>query len=123
MLQQLFRVVLLVATGGILYYEQLWDVGLRYSNYIINTTPWVDRDSPISRLSGFAHKRSKDLHVFGAYCLFHVPKELRDGKFRPSSEMGILVGLDSVVVHGHLVVTIEWLYSMIFQSTRFLEVF
>jgi hypothetical protein len=24
----------------VLYYNQLWDVGLKYSNYIINTQPW-----------------------------------------------------------------------------------
>jgi len=51
MLQQLFRVVLLVATGGVLYYDQLWDVGLKYCNWIINTQPWSDRPSPISILS------------------------------------------------------------------------
>ncbi len=111
MLQQLFRVVLLVATGGVLYYDQLWDVGLKYCNWIINTQPWPDRPSPISTLSGFPNKRSKNAHVFGAYCLFHVPKELRDGKFRPPSEMGVWVGLDLAVINGHLVVPIEWQHS------------
>ena len=112
MLQQLFRVVLLTATGGVLYYDQLWDVGLKYSNYIINTTPWADDSpSPISRLSGFPNRRSKNMHVFGAYCLFHVPKELRDGKFRPPSEMGIWVGLDPNCTNGHFVVPIEWQHS------------
>jgi hypothetical protein len=111
MLQQQFRVILLACTGGHLYYNQLWDVGLKYSNYILNTNKWADCDSPISRLSGTVHYRSKNLHVFGAYCLFHVPKELRDGKFRPPSEMGIWVGLDSAVQNGHLVVPIEWQHS------------
>ena len=111
MLQQLFRVVLLVSTGGVLYYEQLWDVGLRYSCWVINTQPWPDRPSPISTLSGFPNKRSKNAHVFGAYCLFYIPKELRDGKFRPPSEMGIWVGLDPAVPNGHLVVPIQWQHS------------
>ena len=102
---------LLACTGGHLYYDQLWDVGLKYSNYILNTNKWADCESPISRLSGTVHYRSKNLHVFGAYCLFHVPKELRDGKFRPPSEMGIWVGLDSAVHNGHLVVPIEWQHS------------
>ena len=111
MLQQLFRVVLLVATGGVFYYDQLWDVGLKYSNWIINNQPWPDRPSPNSTLSNFPIRRSKNAHVFGAYCLFHIPKELRDGKFRPPSEMGIWVGLDSSVINGHLVVPIEWQHS------------
>ena len=76
MLQQLFRVVLLVATGGVFYYDHLWDVGLKYSNYIINTRPWPDRPSPISTLSGFPNKRSKNAHVFGAYCLFQTLKRI-----------------------------------------------
>jgi len=92
----------------VLYYDQLWDDGLKYSNWIVNTQPWPDKPSPISILSGFPNKRDKNAHVFGAYCLFHVPKELRDGKFRPPSEMGIWVGLDPAVVNGHLVVPIEW---------------
>ena len=29
------------------------------------------------------------MHVFGAYCLFTIPKELRGDTFRPKSEMGI----------------------------------
>jgi hypothetical protein len=48
MLQQSFRTNLLVATGGLLYNKQLWDVGLKYSNYTINTRLWPDRPSLIS---------------------------------------------------------------------------
>ena len=108
MLQQLFRVVLLVATGGTYYYDQLWDVGLKYSNWVTNNHPWPDGPSPVSTLSGFPVIRSKNAHVFGAYCLFYIPKELRDGKHRPPSEMGIWVGLDTNVSNGHLVVPIKW---------------
>lgn len=44
MLQQLLRVVLLSATGGIMYYDQLWDVGFKYCNMILNTRPWREID-------------------------------------------------------------------------------
>jgi hypothetical protein len=77
-------------------------------NYMLNTECWSDRQSPVSRLSGFLAQKSKNLHVCGCYVLFHVPKELRSGKFRPTSEMGIWVGLDPSVANGHLVVPIEW---------------
>ena len=39
MLWQLFRVLLLCATGCALYYEQLWNVGLQHANYVINSRP------------------------------------------------------------------------------------
>ena len=108
MLVEKFRTLLLYCTGGLLYYEQLWDVGLVYACYILNTTEWVGGESPIHKLSGFRHVRESRVHVFGAYCLFHIPKENRGGKFRPSSEMGIWVGVDPNCPTGHWVVPIEW---------------
>ena len=51
------------------------------------------------------------MHVFGAYCLFYIPKENRDGKFRPPSEMGIWVGLDPRCLNGHYIVPIKWQHS------------
>lgn len=48
------------------------------------------------------------LHPFGVFCYFHIPKENRDGKFRPPSEQGIWVGRDVNTPTGHLVVPIEW---------------
>ena len=77
-------------------------------NYMLNTECWSDRQSPVSRLSGFLAQKSKNLHVCGCYVLFHVPKELRSGKFRPTTEMGVWVSLDPSVANGHLVVPVEW---------------
>ena len=107
MLKQLFRVVLLCATGGHLYYGQLWDVGMVYCNMIINHRKWSDRESPISQLTGQAAVLPEKAHVFGAYCLFTVPKEVRGGTFRPKSEMGVWVG---IAPHSpnHWVCPIEW---------------
>jgi hypothetical protein len=100
MLVEKFRTLLLYCTGGLLYYEQLWDVGLVYACYVLNTTEWVGGESPIHKLSGFRHVRESRVHVFGAYCLFHIPKENRKGKFRPSSEMGVWWGLTQTVQLG-----------------------
>ena len=108
MLKQLFRVVLLCATGGVSYYPHLWDVGLKYCNRIANRRQWSDRDSPVSRLTGLPVPRDKHAHSFAAYCLFHIPKPNRDGAFRPTSEMGIWVGLDQHVEGGHWVCPIQW---------------
>jgi hypothetical protein len=45
MLHQLFSCLLLIATGGHQYYEQLWGSGLRHANWILNRRPWPDRES------------------------------------------------------------------------------
>ena len=66
MLKQIMRVVLLAATGGALYYEQLWDAAMVYSNRIINTRKWSDRESPIATLTSLPVPKDKHLHVFGA---------------------------------------------------------
>ena len=50
----------------------------------------------------------RDMHPFGSYCLFKIPKELRTGKWQPSGEKGIWVGCSGDLNHGHLVVPIEW---------------
>ena len=108
MLKQKFRVVLLCATGGIAYYEQLWDVGVLYCNRVLNRFDWATKQAPIARLTGEEVPASKYDHVFGAYCLFLIPVENRDGAFRPTSEMGIWVGIDDNCPGGHLVCPIEW---------------
>ena len=108
MLKQRVRVLLLACTGGTLYYEQLWDVALVFCNRVLNVHQWPDRESPIARLTGLPVPTDKHSHVFGAYCLFHVPKENRTGAFQPPSEMGIWVGNDPHVKGGHWVVPIHW---------------
>ena len=56
---------------------------------IINYGKWNDRESPISQLRGEEVPLPDKMHVFGAYYLFTIPKELRGDTFRPKSEMGI----------------------------------
>jgi hypothetical protein len=108
MLKSRVRVLLLACTGGGLYYEQLWDVALVYANRALNRVKWPDRESPIARLLGGPAPTDKYNHVFGSYCLHHIPKENRSGAFQPASEMGIWVGSDPHVVGGHWVVPITW---------------
>ena len=79
-----------------------------YSNRIVNTRKWSDRESPIATLTGLPVPRDKHWHVFGAYCLFYINKENRVGTFAPPSEMGIWVGQSPHVPGGSLVCPIEW---------------
>ena len=111
MLNQLFRVLLLGCTGGLYYYEQLWGPGLRHANYILNRRPWkrLQGWSPVGWLRGEKIlKLDRNLHVFGAYCMWKVSGKQKSGKWQPNSEKGIWVGLNPDVVGGHLVIPIKW---------------
>ena len=111
MLNQLFRVLLLTCTGGLYYYDQLWGHGLRHGNYVLNRKPFkrLQGQSPLGWLKQSKHlKRSKSMHVFGAYCMWKVSGAQKAGKWQPNSEKGIWVGLNTDVVNGHLVVPIKW---------------
>ena len=108
MLNQLFRTLLLCATGGNTYYEALWGRGLSYASEIIDCMPWPDRESPNSFLAGRDIPPPKNRHVFGAYCLFYIDPEQRTGKWQPTSEMGVWVGLSPDSKDGHLVCPIKW---------------
>ena len=39
MLSQLLRCLVLIATGRHMYYGQLWGVGIRHANWILNQIP------------------------------------------------------------------------------------
>ena len=108
MLHQLFRTVLLAATGGHMYYEQLWGRGLVYCSWVLDHCEWTDRVSPMSYLADAVVGLPDERHVFGAYVLYRVDSEQRTGKWQPAAEMGIWVGLSPDVRHGHLIVPIRW---------------
>ena len=66
LLHQMFRVLLLTATAGHMYYEALWGRGLHWSNELYNYGKWPDRPSPVSYLAGIDVPMPTDIHVFGA---------------------------------------------------------
>ena len=108
MLHQLFRTVLLAATGGHMYDEQLWGRGLVYCSWVLDHCEWSDRVSPMSYLADAVVDLPSERHVFGAYVLYRVDSEQCAGKWQPAAEMGIWVGLSPDVRHGHLIVPIRW---------------
>ena len=52
MLNQSVRTMLLCATGGFKYYDELWGRALVHSSDVIDWTPFSDRISPLSVLAG-----------------------------------------------------------------------
>ena len=107
MLNQSVRTMLLCATGGFKYYDQLWGRALVHSSDVIDWTPFSDRISPLSVLAGRHVDPPDRRHSFGAYCLYRVPREKRK-KFEPPSRMGVWVGLSKKTRGGHSVVPIQW---------------
>ena len=108
MLNQVFRCVLLVATGGRIYYEQLWGPGLVHANSIVNDRPWPNRDSPTDVLSGKPAVKPRPKHVFGEYCIYKVRSAQKTGKWQPNNEMSIWLGHSEDVHGGHRVAPVEW---------------
>ena len=108
MLNQVFRCLLLVATGGRLYYEQLWGPGLVHANDIVNERPWPSRDSPVESLSGRPAAKPRSSHIFGEYVVYKVSSEQKSGKWQPNSEMGIWLGHSKSVHKGHIISPIRW---------------
>ena len=88
-MHQSFRTLLLRATGGNTYYEQLWGPVLTQANKIINSGTWSDRVPTNSAVVQKTVPVHLDMHPVGSHCLFKTPKELRTGKWQPRGEKGI----------------------------------
>ena len=97
-LNMLVRVYLLVATGGDRYISLLWGVAMKHANFILNVMPWSDRPAPYTSATSEVHPRIADLHPFGAYCLYRMPREKKSSKFQPNSRMGVWIGVSEASV-------------------------
>ena len=107
MIKQSVRTVLLAATGG-LYYEQLWGPAFMFAADATNRNDWRQRKAPYTQLTGKPYEYSKDDHAFGTYCTWGVPRQVRDGEYRPAGEKGIWLRRRADVPHGDVVAPIEY---------------
>ena len=48
------------------------------------------------------------MQAFGEYCIYRVPDKVKSGKWQPTSELGIWVGVGKDAVSAHEVVPIRW---------------
>jgi hypothetical protein len=108
MLKQSLRTVLLAATGGYYYYEQLWGPGFEFCNRRINWNDWKLRRAPHQMLTGSDHEYTASHCPFGCYVLFHVPEENRDGTFQQVAEHGIYLYDEPTSQNGIVVSPITW---------------
>jgi len=111
MLKQKARTLLLAATGGIFYCEQLWGHVLMQANHCLNRVDWKSRKSPFFQLTGEDYSWNTQDHVFGELCTWGVPKERRLGEYQPPGEVGIWVRRDDTSVGSAVVVPISWQQS------------
>ena len=102
------RAVLYTATGGSRYYDKLWGPALKFANSMVNRGAWSDGSSPYQARVGKEYEWVDDDHVFGAKCIYWVPKEKRDLKWITPGREGIWVGRSDEVTDGHIVIPIEW---------------
>ena len=103
-----FRAILLTATGGTRYYDQLWGPGIVHANDCVNRAEWSDGSCPYKSQVGSDYPWGKSDHVFGAKALHFVPKEKRDKKWSSSGQPAIWVGRSMVTPGADIVVPITW---------------
>ena len=108
MLKQTARTILLAATGASYYYDQLWGHSLMYSNYCLNRNNWSDTLAPYTQLTGKAYAWGKEDHAFGELCVYHVPKENREGQYQQPGELGLWMRREGASSHSAVVVPIKW---------------
>ena len=108
MLKQTARTILLAATGASYYYDQLWGHSLMYSNYCLNRNNWSDTLAPYTQLTGEAYAWGKEDHAFGELCVYHVPKENREGQYQQPGELGLWMRREDASSHSAVVVPIKW---------------
>ena len=77
----------------------LWSEALLCAAYLHNRTPIIGRKRKIPYLywnnKGTDRINISQLRVFGCAAYVNIPSDLRDGKFLPTSIMGVMVGYDS----------------------------
>ena len=92
--------MLIDATGGRLYYEELWDAAMDHARDIINHMPGAGDESPVQKAGGVPLDIDNMREVFGALVYFNRaaryfrrspfawPLSYREATFRAQSNAG-----------------------------------
>ena len=72
--------MLLDATGGRTYYEEIWDEAMSHACDIINNMPEASDLSPVEKEGGKRIDFKSTMNVFGSRVYYYVNKILRNGK-------------------------------------------
>ena len=110
-LQAGHRALLLGATGGRLYYEELWDVAMEHMADIVNHLPEAGHRTPVMIAGGEELQIEDMMEAFGAQAYYYEAPERRQVGSKqtdPPGKLGIYVGRSQVINGGHRIVPLEW---------------
>ena len=110
-LQAGVRALLLGATGGRLYYEELWDEAMRHMADLTNHLPEAGGDSPAKKAGGEELEIEDMMEAFGAQAYYYEASERRQQGSKQTDtrgRLGVWVGRSHTVNGGHRIAPIQW---------------
>jgi len=107
-LLEITRKLLLDATGGRTYYEEIWDEAMSHACDVVNNMPEASDLSPVEKEGGKRIDFKSTMNVFGSRVYFYVNKILRSGKVDITTRQGIWVGRSHVIAGGHRILPIPY---------------
>ena len=105
------RAILLGATGGRLYYEELWDVGMDHMADMANHLPEAGHQSPAMLAGGDELGIEDMMEAFGAAAYYYEAPERRQVGSKQTDTpgcLGVWVGRSHTVNGGHRIVPLQW---------------
>ena len=110
-LQAGVRALLLGATGGRLYYEELWDEAMGHMADLTNHMPEAGGDSPAKKAGGEELEVEDMMEAFGAQAYyFEAPERRQTGSKQTDTRgrLGVWVGRSHTINGGHRIAPIQW---------------
>ena len=100
--------LLLDATGGRTYYEEIWDEAMSHPCDVINNIPEASDLSPVEKEGGKRIDFKCIMNVFGSRVYYYVNKILRSGKADITTRQGTWVGRSHLIAGGHRILPISY---------------
>ena len=110
-LQAGVRAQLLGATGGRLYYEELWDEAMTHMADLANHMPEAGGDSPAKKAGGEDLEVDDMMEAFGAMAYYYEAQERRQPGSKQTDTRGrrcVWVGRSQTINGGHRVAPLTW---------------
>ena len=105
------RALILGATGGRLYYEELWDTAMEHMADLVNHLPEAGHKTP-AMMAGNEELTIEDMmEAYGAQVHYYEAAERRQVGSKQTDtpgRLGVYVGRSQVINGGHRVIPIEW---------------
>ena len=107
-LLEITRKLLLDATRGRTYYEEIWDEAMAHACDVVNNMPEASDLSPVEKEGGKRIDFKSTMNVFGSRVYYYVNKILRTGKVDITTRQGIWVGRSHLIAGGHRILPITY---------------